>query len=229
MKRALGWAVNIILIWLVVIVISLFLLPRFGGWRFDAILSGSMEPALPLGGVVFIRPVEPANITVGDIIAYRSGKALITHRVVEVIISGGGEPSFVTKGDANQDPDLSAVLATNVVGHVIFDVPYLGYMAAFIKTKLGFILTILVPGLAIIALELKNMWQTVLKEDKGKAKPEAVPSKKLHKAPAAIDNHPEVTTFGRSSLINKIVIGVIIGAAVAIIAILAIAFFTEVL
>jgi len=40
----------------------------------DAVLSGSMEPALPLGGVVFIKPVEPADIGPGSIIAYRSGE-----------------------------------------------------------------------------------------------------------------------------------------------------------
>ena len=85
MKRALSWAVNIILIWLLVIVVAIFLLPLFGGWRFDAVLSGSMEPALHVGGVVLIKSVEPLNITTGDIIAYRSGESLITQRVGEVI------------------------------------------------------------------------------------------------------------------------------------------------
>lgn len=156
MKRALSWAVNIILIWLLVIVVAIFLLPRFGGWRFDAVLSGSMEPALHVGGVVLIKSVEPLNITTGDIIAYRSGESLITHRVVEVIES---ELSFITKGDANEDPDLLPTPASSVVGKVIFDVPYLGYLAAFVKTRLGFLLTIFLPGLAIIGLELKKMWR----------------------------------------------------------------------
>jgi signal peptidase len=229
MKRALGWVVNIILIWLLIIVITLFLLPRFSGWRFDAILSGSMEPALPLGGVVAIKPVEPVDISTGDIIAYRSGKVLVTHRVVELLISGGGEPSFVTKGDANQDPDLSPVPASSVVGKAVFDIPYLGYLAAFIKTRLGFLLTIFLPGLAIIALELKNMWQAVLKEDRGKAKPEAIPPPKTARQPTTLYDHPQVTASGRSSLVDRIVIGVIIGVAVAIIALLTIAFLNEVL
>lgn len=170
MKRALGWAVTILLVWLLLIVGALFLLPRFGGWRFDAVLSGSMEPTLALGGVVAIKPVQPVDIGVGDIIAYRSGEALISHRVVDVI-SGGGELSFITKGDANEAPDLSPVTATNLVGEVVFDVPYLGYLAAFVKTRLGFLLTVFVPGGAIIALELRNLWRLVLKGDKTKAEP----------------------------------------------------------
>lgn len=158
MKRVPGWVVNIILIWLLVIVAALFLLPRFGGCRFDAVLSGSMEPALHIGGVALIKPVEPLDINPGDIITYHSGEEIFTHRVVEVV-SGGGEPSFITKGDANEDPDLLPVAASSVVGKVVFDVPYLGYLAAFVKTRLGLLLTIIIPGLAIIGLELKNMWQ----------------------------------------------------------------------
>lgn len=166
MKRALGWVVNIILIWLLVIVVALFLLPQFGGWRFDVVFTGSMEPELNVGGVVLIKPVEPLDIIPGDIIAYHSGEEIVTHRVIEVVTSGGG-PSFITKGDANEDPDPLPVAATSVVGRAVFDVPYLGYLSAFVKTRLGFLLTIILPGLAIIGLELKNMWQLVLKKTEG--------------------------------------------------------------
>jgi len=249
MKRALGWAVNIILIWLLVIVVALFLLPRFGGWRFDVVLSGSMEPALPLGGVVFIKPVEPADIGTGDIIAYRSGEPLITHRVVDVIDES--ELSLITKGDANDSPDLLPVPVANVVGKVIFDVPYLGYLAAFVKTRLGFLLTILLPGLAIIGLELKNLWQVVLKKETAKATPEVVIPLKIGKPPTATEGQRQAESktmallksekhrtkegyfrrniFGRLSLIDRIAIGVAISAAVGIITVLATVFLMEVL
>jgi len=219
MKRALSWAVNIILIWLLVIVAAIFVLPRFGGWRFDVVLSGSMEPALPLGGVVFIKAVEPADIGTGDIIAYRSGEPLITHRVVDVIDES--ELSFITKGDANESPDLSPVPAASVVGKVIFDVPYLGYLATFVKTRLGFLLAIFLPGLAIIGLELKNMWQVVLKKEKARANPQAeskaVPIR-LEKRQSR-EGYFRRNMFGRLSLKDRIAIGVGIGAAATIIAI----------
>ncbi len=214
MKRALGWAVNIILIWLIVIIVALFLLPRFGGWRFDAVLSGSMEPALPLGGVVFIKPVAPADIATGDIIAYRSGEVLITHRIVGVIDES--ELSFITKGDANQSPDLSPVPAASVVGRVIFDVPYLGYLAASVKTPLGFLLAIFLPGLAIIGLELKNMWQVVLKKETARASPQA----ESKAAPPKLETrqvYSKFNIFGQLSLKDRIIVGVGIGAAAAII------------
>lgn len=230
MKRVLGWVVNIILIWLIVVVVAFFLLPRFGGWRFDAVLSGSMEPALPLGGVVFIKPVETDEIIVGDIIAYSSGDLLITHRVVNVI-DQAGEPTFVTKGDAVEDPDLTPVPASAVVGKVIFDIPYLGYLADFVKTRLGFILTIFLPGLAIIGLELRSLWQGVFKKDRAKARPqaEAVPPPRMNKTPSTVDNHPEVTTSSRLSIGSKIAIGIVIGGGAVLLGILVMILLTDVL
>lgn len=163
MKRLLSWLVNILLLWLLIVVIAVFLLPRFSSWRFDTVLSGSMEPALPIGSVVAIKPVEATDISVGDIIAYNSGETLITHRVLE-ITNERDDSLFVTKGDANEEADTSLVSASSLVGKVVFDVPYLGYLASFIHSRLGFILTIIVPGLVIIALELRNLWREVIKE-----------------------------------------------------------------
>jgi len=182
----------------------------------DAVLSGSMEPALPLGGVVFIKPVEPADIGPGSIIAYRSGEPLITHRVVDVIDES--ELSFITKGDANQSPDLSPVPAASVVGKVVFDVPYLGYLAAFVKTPLGFLLAIILPGLAIIGLELKNMWQVVLKKETARASPQA----ESKAAPPKLETrqvYSKFNIFGQLSLKDRIAVGVGIAAAATIIVI----------
>ena len=227
MKRALGWVVNIILIWLLVIIGALFLLPQFSGWMFDAVLSGSMEPAFRVGGVIVSKPVEPGEISAGDIIVYRSGETLITHRVVDVIDES--ELSFITKGDANEDPDMSPVPASSVVGKVFFDLPYVGYLAAFVKTRLGFLLAILLPGLGIIGLELKSLWQGVLKKETAMASPqaesEAAPPKLSDKAPA----EDKVAASRRWPLIDRVVIGVVIGSVGGIMAILAIVFLKEVL
>ncbi len=158
MKRALVWSVNIILIWLLLVVVALFVLPRISSWRFDTVLSGSMEPAMSTGGVAVIMPVNSSDISAGEVIAYRLEGVVITHRVIEVT-NNQGTHSFITKGDANENPDPSPVPAENVVGRVVFDMPYLGYLAAFIRTGPGFMLAIFLPGLAIIGLELQNMWR----------------------------------------------------------------------
>lgn len=171
MKRFLNWLINIILVWLLIVVIAFLLLPHFGGWRFEAILTGSMEPTLPVGGVVIIKPVDTSTIDRDDIITYRLGKSLITHRVIGVIVQSD-ENLFVTKGDANEDIDRSQIPESSVVGKAIASIPYFGYLAAFVKTRLGLLLTICLPGFVIIALELKNMWQIVLKPNTNEDKTE---------------------------------------------------------
>ena len=134
------------------------LAPRFG-WRVDAVLSGSMEPKLGVGSLVITHPVTAQEILPGDIISFYSpmnGK-LTSHRVVALV--QGTTTSFRTKGDANEDMDPFTVPAANVAGKVSFHVPYLGYLTQFIQTRWGILLTLFVPGLIIIAIEIRNIWQ----------------------------------------------------------------------
>jgi len=141
-----------------------FLAPRFG-WSVDAVFSGSMEPELKVGGVVVTRPVEPEEIRAGDIITFYSplSERLTSHRVVAVEQTSAFH--FLTKGDANGDADPALVPAQNVVGKVCLHIPYFGYITQFIKTPLGFLLTICIPGLVVIITEVKNIWR-VLTEGK---------------------------------------------------------------
>jgi len=224
MKRALRWVVNIILALVVVMAVSIFILPRFGGFMFDVVLSGSMEPELSVGGVLAIKPVESRQISVGDIVAYSSGgEKVIAHRVIEVQPDG----YFITKGDANEDPDVSPVPASSVVGEVFFHLPYLGYAAAFVKTRLGFLLTILIPGLAIISLELKSMWQGVL--ERKKERPVVRPVKEVRlkevRPPKFDRREAKTVNYNRPFRIDRFLICTMLACAVILVAVFAFAFF----
>jgi signal peptidase len=156
-----GMAAIILLMTAAVLV---FLAPRFG-WRVDAVSSGSMEPELRTGGVVITRPVAAEGIMVGDIITFYSplNEKLTSHRVVAA--EDGSSFNFRTKGDANEDADPFILPAENVVGEVCFHLPYFGYAAQFIKTPLGLLLTLCLPGLVIVVMEMRNIW-LVLTEEK---------------------------------------------------------------
>ena len=67
------------------------------------------------------------------------------------------EPLKIIKGDANEDIDPAMVPARNVVGKACFHVPYFGYLSQFVKTPLGFILLLCVPGVIAIVMETKNV------------------------------------------------------------------------
>jgi signal peptidase len=156
MKRFIQYFGTIILVLVMLIAVLILLAPHLG-WRIDTAISNSMTPTLKAGGLVVTQAVDPNEIKVGDTITYGSpiDEKLVTHRVVE--IKEHSPLLFQTKGDANEDPDPYLVPAQNVVGRVCFYIPLLGYVAHFVKTPQGLISLLLIPGLIIIAMEIRNI------------------------------------------------------------------------
>jgi len=163
--RVLGLLVNVAVTLALVGVILFFVLPRLLHWDLQVVLSGSMEPALPVGSAILVRPVDPQAVSVGDIITYRQQASpdFVTHRVVEVEREGPAL-SFRTKGDANEDPDALLVPPDAVEGRVWLNIPYLGYVAQYVREPWGFLLLLGVPGTIIIAGEVHNIVRAVRHE-----------------------------------------------------------------
>lgn len=153
---------TVLLVMAILVSVGIFVGPQVG-WRVDTVYGGSMEPAIKLGSLAVIRPVEPQNVRVGDVITYRSGtesNTVTTHRVIEVLPSDGSL-MFRTKGDANEDPDAYIVPAENVVGRVWMSVPYVGYVMDFVKSPIGLGLLIGIPAALIIGIELRNIFRSI--------------------------------------------------------------------
>jgi signal peptidase len=175
MKKAVEYLGFIIVVIIMVSAVLTYLAPHFG-WRVDAVLSGSMEPQLKVGSLVVTRPVEPEEIEVGDIITFRPttvGENLISHRVVG--IAGNSPLQFETMGDASDKPDPFTVPAQNLVGEICFHVPSVGYFTEFLKTPVGFLFGMVIPGLIIIALYISNIWRAITGDSK--QRPEEVAKK----------------------------------------------------
>jgi len=73
----------------------------------------------------------------------------------------------MTKGDANEDPNTWTVKKENVIDKVISTIPYLGYIAYFVKTPIGFTLLIIISATLLIIMETKNIIK-YRKQDKKK-------------------------------------------------------------
>ena len=131
-----------------------------GDTRYEPVFSGSMEPAIPVGGIVVIKPVDPETLRIGDVICFRlSEPTSITHRIKNITDEG-----FITKGDANEDPDQWIVKKENVIGRVIFTIPFIGYLGYFVRTPTGFILLIVIPASVIIIMEIRNIVKELKKQ-----------------------------------------------------------------
>jgi signal peptidase I len=124
------------------------IVPSLIGWQMVTVLSGSMAPAYPTDSVLAVEPVPAADVRAGDVIAYRvdPDTPLVTHRVIEVRTG----PVFVTKGDANEDPDAKPVAAADLRGRVVLGVPALGGFIRAVHRPAGFVLLLVVPALLVV-------------------------------------------------------------------------------
>ncbi len=133
-------SITTLLICAVVLVAFLLAGVRVFGMQVYTVLSPSMEPEYHTGATIYVKPVDPATLEVGDDITFRiSGSSTATHRIIEVIPneSDPSKPSFRTQGIANEMADGSPVTADSIVGSPVFTVPYLGYVAAYIQQPPG--------------------------------------------------------------------------------------------
>lgn len=98
------------------------------GFQYVVILTDSMEPRINPGDLVVIYPTH--HVKPGDIILYRldlgESSYHITHRVVGIAHDESGGLYYVTRGDNRKYPDPWRVYPDQVVGKVLFVVPYVG-------------------------------------------------------------------------------------------------------
>ena len=120
---------------LAVLVVCLPLsVPKLLGYQVYDVVSGSMDPAIPVHSVVLVQPAAPEELQPGEIVAYRSGSSVVIHRLVENHIVEG---ELVTKGDANAEPDPLKVEYAGVLGTVTAHIPFIGIYAGALNTLPG--------------------------------------------------------------------------------------------
>ncbi len=149
------------IILLVAVFLANALIPFFTGSEKPLIvLSGSMVPVMLPGDMVISRLVGPNELVAGDVMVFRDpgGKpdTLITHRIIS--IEEGEKRIFHTKGDANNAEDMFVVQASDVVGKLVFVLPFVGYLPDMLKhNKNIFLFTVILPAGLLILDELKNL------------------------------------------------------------------------
>ena len=145
-----------ILLGLLLIILIFILAPRLpikDNYSLRMVTSGSMRPTIKTGSIIVVRPASVYKIR--DIITFQTGKGekdVVTHRIIQ---EEGDQ--FVTQGDANNVADMKLVSEKQILGKMLFTVPYVGYLANFSHSILGFILFIVIPGLVIVVYETKKI------------------------------------------------------------------------
>lgn len=162
-KKIIHIKLTIITIILLPVVVFALLTSRVEvfGIRSFVVLTGSMQPTIPQGAIVFTRASQ--NYNQGEIVAFKSGNNTITHRIVDKTAKNN-VLSYNTKGDANNAVDTSSVAHKDILGKTVFFVPFAGSFVLFLKTLPGFVAFIIVPGVLFILFELWTIKSHVEKE-----------------------------------------------------------------
>ncbi|QJY46346.1 signal peptidase I [Pseudonocardia broussonetiae] len=138
-RRAWSALLALFVVAAVALALAVAAVPAVAGASTLTVLSGSMEPTLPVGSVVVVRPRPAGEVGVGDVVTFLArdpGSAetrVVTHRVVEVLDG----PAFRTRGDANPDPDPGVVAAADLRGVEWYVVPWVGGAMAALRTPVG--------------------------------------------------------------------------------------------
>ena len=137
------------------------------------IVSPSMVPTINVNdGVVVQRVDKQGNLNIGDIITFSSkdirySGLTITHRIVGKQTIQNGNLVYRTKGDNNKSEDSSLVSFGDIYGKVLFKVPSVGILYKFITNPFGFIISIIIPIIVILVINIVKVKQLVDEERKG--------------------------------------------------------------
>ena len=159
LKKICNFFSSLIFIILLLIALVMFV-PNILGYKSFAVISGSMEPNIHVGSIVYAKEADFNDLKVDDIISYQlSSDTMVTHRIVSI---DNEKQTVVTKGDANDVEDSAPVSKENIIGKVAFSIPLLGYISLNVKTPLGILV---ICGIVAVLILLNFLPDVFEKED----------------------------------------------------------------
>lgn len=163
--RVFGMLGMVIILAVVIMMLPPVIMPMVGVELYE-VLTGSMEPEIPVGSLVSVSDTNASELSAGDIITYGGGglskSAIVTHRVVENHVDTG---ELITRGDANSANDPNPISYYQVIGKVSWHVPVLGRVYGFFSTINGKIIGLVGIALGIVFFGLESFLN---KNNKGK-------------------------------------------------------------
>lgn len=149
--KTLGVLLSLIIIFLIIFNITLMVksiinpnkLPDFLGLKSFVIVSESMEPTINPGDAIFIKEVTQNELKENDIISFKDGNIINTHRIVK-INNDNGNITYTTKGDNNKNEDRLAVPFDKIEGKYEFKLSKVGILVEIIKSKVTLVILLII-------------------------------------------------------------------------------------
>lgn len=140
--------------------------PGLFGYKPLVVLSGSMKSQIDIGDLVIVKDTKASDIRVNDIIAFKTKKTVVAHRVKKIYKTNKGI-CFETKGDSNNVADDKLACDKALVGKYQFKISKLGNFILFIQKPIGFallLISILFIGTVMYVIENNKLNKELLKE-----------------------------------------------------------------
>jgi signal peptidase I len=136
--------------------IHFFEFPMAG--KLVVVRSGSMEPTVPLGSLVWLHPLD--TYTVGQVIAYNHPDSNNAHTVVLHRIQTKTEnmaTTYQTKGDANSSVDAVTIHESNILGAMKYRIHFVGYVVTWLQSQVGVLVTIIFPAILLVTHYIRSL------------------------------------------------------------------------
>ncbi|MCQ2483977.1 MAG: signal peptidase I [Clostridia bacterium] len=154
-KQKINALLTAVIIFVSVICVGVVYAPKLMGYQSYSIETGSMEPTIPRGSMVYVKPIsDPSEYCVDDVVTFSANdeQGSFTHRIVRI---DSEKRTFETQGDANADIDISPTPFEFAVGKVQFAIPLLGFIAGFLrKTVIKIAVAVIYIAWAAIEIEV---------------------------------------------------------------------------
>ena len=105
----------------------------------SVIATGSMEPLIYPGDIILVNKITKEerikDLKADDIIQFKKGSILMSHRIIEVADDDEYGLLFTTKGDNNSASDGEPVKPQDIRGKIEYVIPKLGWPSLLIRSS----------------------------------------------------------------------------------------------
>ncbi|KAF0092291.1 MAG: signal peptidase endoplasmic reticulum-type [Fusobacteria bacterium] len=137
------------------IILSIFILPLVKFYPLS-VNDNDMSPSYSVGSLVLLNEIDVTKIYPDDVIAFTTSDKKYSYDISRIVNKNIVKRIFEIRGDNINVDSAKEITYVSILGKVVYDIPYLGYINNFIsETKGKIISSTIILGLLVIPYLIK--------------------------------------------------------------------------